>query len=364
MQNFSVHCPINPVSFGVVSIAILRELFDSGQCPPIFTIGDVNLESQASGSVTEDFANWLKTNIGRALRAHKRDWPVIKLWHIAGSLESFSKDQSLITFHETDSLTKEEINILSQQKHVYVTSTFTRDIFKSNGVENVSYLDLGFDKHNFWKIEQNRPYTDGRTVWGLAGKLEPVRKQHAKTLKAWVKKYGNNKDHFLHAFVYNSFLKPEDNNALIGQILEGKQYSNIKFFPASPNNEQYNAILNSVDIMLGMSGGEGRDLPVFHAAGIGKHILALNAHAYKDYLNEQNAVLIDPTGKIKAEDGIFFKAGQPFNQGHFFDWDIDDFCDKCDIVLDRFKKNNENIAGLELQKKTYKNTVAAILADS
>ena len=353
MSDFLFNVPINPVSFGVVSVALLREAYDQGLCPPIISIGDPDLRAQ--NKIEKSFSDWIETNRVRALFCHKKSNPTIKLWHISGSLESFSKDQDLITFHETNALTKEEINILNQQRRVYVTSRFSKDVFNSHGVKNAEYLELGFDSYNFEKIE-GRPYDDDRVVWGLGGKLEPVRKQHAKILQGWIKKFGNNRKHFLHAFIYNPFLKPEDNNNLIGQILGGQKYSNVKFYPSFPTNSEYNAILNSIDIMLALSGGEGRDLPVFHAAALGKHVLGLNAHAYKDYLDAENAVLIEPNGIIPAEDGMFFRKGSPFNQGGFFDWSQDDFISACDVVVDRFLKSQVNTAGLCLKNITFKQT--------
>jgi hypothetical protein len=58
------------------------------------------------------------------------------------------------------------------------------------------------------------------------------------------------------------------------------------------SNETYNDYLNSGDIIIAMSGGEGWGLPEFHSLALGKHGVILNAHVYKDWANEENSCLV------------------------------------------------------------------------
>ena len=51
-----------------------------------------------------------------------------------------------------------------------------------------------------------------------------------------------------------------------------------------PTNTAYNDYLNSGDIIIGMSGGEGWGLPEFHSVALGKYGIILNAHAYKEFI--------------------------------------------------------------------------------
>ena len=68
-----------------------------------------------------------------------------------------------------------------------------------------------------------------------------------------------------------------------------------------------------------MSGGEGWGLPEFQSACLGKHAVLLNASAYKDWANDKNAVLVEPSGKRDVYDGMFFHEGQPYNQGQVYE---------------------------------------------
>ena len=76
----------------------------------------------------------------------------------------------------------------------------------------------------------------------------------------------------------------------------------------------------SIDIDLtGLSGGEGWNLPAFNCTALGKWSVVLNASAHKDWATESNSILVEPSGQIPVDDGLFFKTGLPINQGKFFD---------------------------------------------
>jgi hypothetical protein len=356
ITNFALHLPINLVSFGQVSVPILRKLHELGHEPSLFPIQlDLN-----GHNVPQDFANWLNGCLNKALKTHKRSVPIFKLWHLNGSFESFSNQQVLFTFYELDQPTQEELNIIRNQSKVLVSSQFTKNVLEDNGADNIEFIPLFFNPYDFKKIDK-KYFDDDRITFKLVGKLEK-RKHHLKIINAWAKKYGNNKKYFLDCAVFNQFMKPEDQMNLLNQALEGKRYSNIQFQNFIPLNAAYNDYLNSGDIVIGMSGGEGWGLPEFHSVAIGKHAIILNASSYKGWANADNSVLVKPSGKIEVYDGIFFQKGAPFNQGSIFTWDNDDFLNACDTAIEKVNKNRLNNEGLKLQEKfTLSNTVNAIL---
>ena len=356
-MNFNLELPINPLSFGQVSTALLREMYARDLKPNLFTIGNTDLSSQV---ITTDFDAWLRNCAEKALKSYKRSYPTLKLWHFNGSHYRLSDKQSLLTFFECDNPTEIELNICRNSDNLILTSKTAVETFKEFGIEHCHYVPLGFDHWNFQPVENK---IKDRVVWFLGGKLEITRKRTLKVLQNWVKKYGNNRDHFLHCAIYNPFLKPEDQQNIILQALGNKRYWNVQFFPFLKTNSEYNSLLNASHIVLGLSGSEGFDLPVFTSVALGKHCLALKAHVYTDYLNDKSAVFINPSSKIPVYDGIFFQQGAPFNQGNVFDWDEDDFAAGCDTVLKRFTDNPVNVEGLKLQNDfTYSNTVDKLLS--
>ena len=106
-------------------------------------------------------------------------------------------------------------------------------------------------------------------------------------------------------------------------------------------------------------------MPEFQSVALGKHAVILNAHGYKSWANESNAVLVNPSSKIEAYDGTFFQKGQPFNQGNIYDFNEDDFISACDLAIKKVESNRINNAGLKLQEefsteKFYSNIISHI----
>jgi hypothetical protein len=356
VSKLAFNLPLNSTSLGQVSLGILRELFNRRLEINLLPIGGVDLSTQKQDS---EFLSWIKSSILPSLSTHSKKTPIFKLWHLNGSLESFSEKQVLLSFYEVDSPTPVEINIVKNNEKVLFSSNYTVDLFKSLGLKNVEFLPLAFDSNHFYQTTKRK--IEG-IQFGLFGKLEPQRKRHLKTLALWAKKYGNNPNYKLNCAIFNHFLDPATQSQIINQALNGQKYFNINFLNFMQSNEIYNDLLNNTDIVLAMSGGEGWGLPEFQCVALGKHCLGLNAHAYKDWMTEENSVLIQPNSKIPCYDNVFFRQGENFNQGNIFDWNDQEFLDGLDKVESRYKENSINTEGLKLQEKfTYSKMVDSIL---
>jgi hypothetical protein len=356
VPKLAFNLPLNSTSLGQVSLSILRELFNRNIDINLFPIGNIDVGTQKQD---QDFISYIQKSINSSYKEYNRNTPIFKLWHLNGSLESFSKKQVLLSFYEVDSPTETETNIIKNNEKVLFSSNYTVSLFKSIGVNNVEFIPLAFDNTHF---KQTTKRNIKAVQFGLFGKLEPQRKRHLKTIALWAKKYGNNPNYSLNCAIFNHFLEPQIQSQIISQALGGQNYFNINFLNYMPSNEMYNDLLNNTDIVLAMSGGEGWGLPEFQTVALGKHCLGLNAHAYKDWMTAENSVLIDPNGKIPCYDNIFFKEGLEFNQGQIFDWDEKDFLDGLDKVEQRYKENPNNIEGLKLQQQfTYSKMVDSIL---
>lgn len=348
-MKLALNLPINTVSFGQVSILLLRTLFEREKNGSekhdiyLFPIGQINLNGQ---QVDQAFHEWLKEKLINGLDNYSRDIPIFKLWHLNGSLESFSKNQSLLTFYELDQPTKVEINV-AKNNNTYFSSKYSCEIFKLYGID-AKYIPLGFDSFNFY--QKNKKYfSDERITFNLCGKFEK-RKHHAKVIKTWIKKYGNNPKYSLQCAIFNPFLNEEQNQQVLMNVLEGNKPFNVNFFPMMNENNVYNDFLNSGDIIIGMSGGEGFGLPEFQSVAIGKHAVLMNAHAYKDWATDEMVSWVNPCGKIPAYDGMFFSQGQPYNQGNIFDFNEEEFINACEISILKASKNKVNEKGFGLQK--------------
>jgi hypothetical protein len=356
-NNVALNLGLNGTSLGQCAHSIAREFYKKELSPPIFHIGQPDNSSQIKD---EGFQKWIIENSINSDALHNRNNPIIKLWHIQNSLESFSKNQSLYTFYELDSPTKQEINVLKNQNVVFFPSDHFTNMFKSFGVNAIT-APIGFDSVHF--KERQIKFNDQRICFGLAGKLEK-RKHHLKVLRAWAKKYGNKPGIFLNCAIFNHFIPKEQQVAMIGQALEGKKYYNINFIDWCDTNEKYNTFLNANNIILAMSGGESYGVPEFTSVALGKHCVGLHAHGYKQWMNQENSTIVYPSGILPAYDGLFFKEGGAYNQGNILDFDDSEFIDACEIAIKKVKKNPVNEDGKKLQEITWEKTVNIMLENT
>ena len=146
-------------------------------------------------------------------------------------------------------------------------------------------------------------------------------------------------------------MKPEVNSGFVNSILSGEKPFNVNFMGFLEKNAAYNDYLNSSNIVIGMSGGEGWGLPEFTSVCLGKHSIIMNAHSYKDWASESNSTLVPPSIKVEAYDGLFFQKGSPFNQGNIFDFNEDQFIDACEKAIKKVSENKTNEEGFSLCQK-------------
>ena len=250
--NFNL--PLNSTSFGQTSVMILRTLFDEIKSNKyndndfsVSPIGQTDLRTQ---DLPQDFVLWLNHKIQLFTENHDRRTPTFKLWHLNGALDSVSEKQILLSFYELDEPTRSEINAVKNNKTLF-SSSFSIENFASKGASS-SFLHLGFDDYNFKKTNKNY-FGNERITFNLCGKFEK-RKNHHKTISAWIKKYKNNHNYFLQCAIYNPFLSGEANNNVVNNILKGEKPFNVNFLPFLEKNSIYNDFLNSSDIILGKIG--------------------------------------------------------------------------------------------------------------
>lgn len=358
-MDYALNVPINSVSFGNVSVSLLREAYKAGHQPCIFPIGNqIDLSTQKED---KDFVSWLQSCLNKSYSTHKRKNPAIKLWHLHNNgIESVSDKQILFTFYELDSPTQSEINVIKNNHKVIFACDYNTNIFKEYGCDNIETIPLGFDSFNFSRIDK-KYFDDDRISFFIPGKWEPVRKRTEKVIKAWIKRFGNNPKYFLNCAIWNHFVPVEQQKQIYVNMLEGKQVSNVQFLGFMPNNATYNDFINSNDIVLSM-GTESWGLPEFHAVGIGKYGIISNCAGHKQWANSDNSLLVNPNQKIPAYDNMFFFQNAPWNQGNIFDFDENEFINNCESVIKKVEQNRINTKGLELQDKfKYSNTFSSLM---
>ena len=357
MKDIIIKCPINQLSYGNISFNILKEIHKLGMTASIFPVSN-KVDISVYDKIQSDFMSWLQDSINHRNLHTKRNFPCLNIWHIAGSEQKISDKNILYTFHETDSSTEAELNLCNLYDKTIFSSSFSHEIFKSNGLTNSDYSNPGFD-FDFHKNESFK--LKNKIHFGIMGKWES-RKNTSRIIKLWVKEFGNDNRYQLSCCVNNSFLTEKELEELRKESIDNRDITNINFLPFLEKNSQVKQYLNSTDIDLGgMSGAEGWNLPSFNATCLGAWSIVLNATAHKDWATKDNCILIEPSGKTDIFDGRFFK-GEEFNIGCKYDFNDQDFIQAMHLAVNKVKNNIKNTKGQELKDKfTYKKTLENIL---
>ena len=350
-----VEAALNNLSFGNVSVNILKQLYKKNIEIGLFPISDINIDAF---SLDQDFKKYIEDAVNSRYKFLSEDIPSLKLWHINGADNRKNKNQFLYTFYECNQPTEIETAIVANQEKTIFSSTYARDHFLDKGLENCEAVPLGLD--DTFKVT-DKTYMQDCVHFGLMGKYEN-RKHTQKIIQTCIKKYGNNNKYLLTCCINNPFFQPEQMKGLINQTLQGKHYNNINFLPHLATNSEVNEYLNSIDIDLGgLSGGEGWNLPSFNATCLGKWSVVLNSTSHKDWATKENSILIEPSGEIAVSDGVFFNQNQPFNQGTFYSWTEEEAISAMELA--ESKVGQVNTEGVKMgDKMTYEKTVDSILS--
>lgn len=336
---------------GKVSSLILRTIYEQERKNLrhsnifLFPIGQVDTPCDDQD---HHFSTWLMHQVINGRENYDRDIPSFKICPLWESVNSVSKNQNVLNFYDLDSPTESERNATKLGRSFF-PSKFGAEAFKKLGCR-AEYLKLAFDSFNFKPSDNDRK--NERIVFNIIGEFQNKR-HHRKTILAWIKKYGNNPRYMLQCFIHNPAISDESNKSVRDSILkDSKQLTvfNVNFYPFANQNKQINHILNSCDIIIGLSGGESFSFPEFNSVAIGKHAILLKAHSHLDWATDEMVTWVNPSGKTPSHDGLFFQKGLPYDQGYIYDFNEEEFVSSCEIAIIKTEADRVNRFGLELQK--------------
>lgn len=340
-----LNCPINNLSYGQISVGLIKGFHESNIDLALSPIGEIDLSAY---DVDNSFKAYIQSALNNKWRAISEGWPCLKVWHINGS-ESTLPNQSLLTFHETDRLTETEVKILSLQKRVIVASIYTQDIFAKFGIQS-EFIPMGVDFNLF---PPSKPSIDG-VQWSLIGKFEK-RKNTRNIINAWVDVYGGDRENVLNLLVYNKFLSKAENESLLIEACGGSIPDNVN--PISPivKNGDVLSLQRACEYDLsGLSFGEGLNLPALTAYHMNKKCFVFYAHSHKTWVDEVSCYKVPIEGKQEVYDGKFFNMSNHFNQGFFPNYSQETLKNRI-YSIDRSWK--ENIIKYDFNYKTAAKTI-------
>jgi hypothetical protein len=159
-MNLIFDAPINNLSFGNVSINLLRELYKAKAKVTLFAKTDLELE--AFDKLDKDFKGWLTNSYNYRYHNLDKNLPSLNLWHLNGAEKRITPRQYLLTFYELDAPTFVEKKIADLQEKLFLSNPAAVDAFKKLGCDNVHFVPMGFDP-DFRVFENTSKLVEGKT---------------------------------------------------------------------------------------------------------------------------------------------------------------------------------------------------------
>ena len=326
-----VNAPINDLSYGLVSVNILRNL----QCDyRLYPMRQFSFEEypDISKKVFDSTTN-LDHNI-----------PSLKIWHEYDLFYHIGRGPRVAfpIFEKNRFNPQETWNIKNQDK-VLVCSNWAKNIVQKINT-NVHVCPLGVDA-DFTSVPLNS-HPD-QVIFYTLGKRE-ARKGHDYLHKVFHKAFSEYNNVQLWMFTNNPFDKQEETNNF---QLEYKRLlgNKVKFFPRMSKLDMLKW-LSMTDFGVFLSRAEGWNLPLLESMAMGKHVLGTYYSGHTEFLPKDQG--FEPNGMIEARDNKWFNGG--------FDWAHIELNE--DEIVERLRKmvelkgiKNQNNASIA-KKYTWKNT--------
>lgn len=342
--HISINAPINSVSYGIVSLNILREL-NKRHKVSLFPIGGFEVEQQDVQLINDTLKN-----------AEEFDYnsPCLRIFH-QHALHEMPRCSERIGYpiFELDTFTAREKHSLMSCDKLVVASHWAKDICEKNGINiPISVAPLGVNSEF-----SATPFREDKFVVGNIGKWE-FRKGHDLIPLIFAEALGEFDDVELHMLAHNRFAGPEINKEW-EDYYKSKLGNKVVFHGRYDQHSSIPQVINNCHVGLYPSRAEGWNMPALETLACGRHLIINNYSASTEFANKDNAFLVQPSGMEVAEDGFFFQSGIGY-------WSTIDYKPYVDILRQLYldwRKGafNINTNGIETSKLlSWANTVDKI----
>lgn len=338
----NIFAPINLLGYGVHANNIIKALTDLGQELTLTKLGQIQTDPY--------FESYWKTadaNITKFSSAN----PSLFIFHDEFSYQASGKPLMTFSVFETSILKAMSKQILMNgpADQILVTTDAHRNLLLGQGITKpIHVVNEGVDDCVFNTIPCDKAIDTKKFTFITAGKRE-LRKSTDEIIQTFIKTMSD-KEVALICHTFNPFINktkdhPFKNLACWTGIdpqshgfkyvgWEGKwhKFSNGKadiYFtaPVFPTPE-LPSLYHSANVGIACSKGEGWDLPLTEMMACGLPCIATMCLGHGEYLpgtpEIQQNLIIQPTGKEVANDGIWFKG----DQGEWSTFNLKDLADK------------------------------------
>lgn len=349
--------PCNNLGYGVVGYNLLKTMVSRGHRVSYFPIGS---PTWAGDPLFNDLVQHTRGNAF----FYEPTAPTVKVWH-QYELDMFPGKGPRIGFpiFELNKFDDRELHHLKNLDKIFVPSEWAKNVIAENGINvPTSVVPFGVDTGTFFHDEEERKasyWSRHKTIFINVGKWE-VRKGHDELLEAFCKAFKPSDDVELWMMNHNPFIGTE-NEVWKRKYVESPMGGNIRIYPRVNSQDEMRVIFNQVDCGVFPSKAEGWNLEILELMACGAQIIATNYSGHTEYLNNENAMLLETTGMESAKDGKWFHG-----QGEWCKFSVDQLVAMMRMVHEDKQKGAlayPNEAGQKTCKKfTWANSAKAMEA--
>jgi glycosyltransferase involved in cell wall biosynthesis len=303
--------PINPTSYGLCGLNLLREFVRAGVDTAYLPIGEPQ--------VLNEHADLIKgVHFQMRSPSYWRDAPSLRLWHAHNLAEHVGRGPHIgMTIHELDRCQPFEQRQMANLDMVLTTSQYHVRIFQQYTTSPVRYVPLGVDRTIFHEGVAPLYPKDNLTTFLMAGKAE-YRKGIDIVYEAFNRAFTPKDNVQLVLLAHNPFIGDEGNKGWHDYFKGGPLGDKVVYHKRLPTQGQVASLMRYTDVLLAPSRAEGFNLEVLEMAAVGGQAIVSNCTAHSDFAPNADFSMIpmpdEPTEL--AVDGTPFFTGQ----GNWFEF--------------------------------------------
>jgi glycosyltransferase involved in cell wall biosynthesis len=318
----NISCPINSLSYGIVSTSILKELDRLNEEYVLFPKNNI-----------EDKFSYFKAKLPNYITQINLKAPSLNIWHEFDIFNHIGRGPRVaFPIFEKNQFNPQETWNIHHQDMVLVCSKWAAEVVRPVN-QNVHVCPLGVDKDFF--IPSQAPLN--KVIFYTQGKRE-FRKGHDFLHKVFHKAFENNKNVELWMFTENVFDSEQEDRSFkqeYRQLLGNK----VKFWPRLKKCDMIK-FLSQTHCGIFLSRAEGWNLPALECMAMGKDIISTYYSGHTEFIPKEYCVKTDKF--VEAKDSKWFNGG--------FTWM--DIIDCEDEIVEKLRQTFERKIGNNVINKT------------
>lgn len=315
-RNINLSCPINELSYGIVSRNILKSMVKLGVNVALWPVSD-RLEAPPD-----------EHEMIRAARDNAKKYDEyansIRIWHQFDLAQHVGRGLKIgFPIFELTEFNIGELIHLRAMDRIAVCSQWAADVIDYNlKLKNARVVPLGVDDKIF--NEHVKPMELGlspdTTVFMNVGKWE-VRKGHGELILAFNQAFTMQDNVALILHCKNIFSTEQEENEWV-EFAKNKPMGERTHIinDRLPTQQSTASLMAAADCGVFPSRAEGWNLPLAEMMRMGKHCIATGYSAHTEFADSTNCSLIEVNELEPADDGKWFHSINPEWDNHPGQW--------------------------------------------